>query len=193
MTIREYAKKHGISYEAVRKQISNYRTDLDGHITTDGKTKYLDDFAVEFLDKRRRSNPVVVLRQSEREETELLRDQVEALKNELLTTQKRVIELQSENQLMIEAKVKYDLLLESNTEKQKQIEDLKTEIRDVRDAEKSARAAGEEAKRETDQLRKETEEAKKSAEKLKKERDAAAKEAKSYRKSIFGLYKRVKN
>ena len=163
MTIKEYAKTHGISYEAVRKQLTRYCDELRGHITTNGQTKYLDDYAIEFLDQRRRSNPVVVLRQGEREETDLLREQIEALRNELMTTQKRVIELQSENQLMLEAKVKYELLVESNEEKKTTIEALREDLKSARD--------------DADQIR--------------KERDAAQADAKSYRKSIFGFYRKI--
>lgn len=175
MTIKEYAKTHGISYEAVRKQLSRYRKELDGHITTSGQTKYLDDFAVEFLDKRRKSNPVVVLRQSEREEVEILKEQIEALKNELMTTQKRVIELQSENQLMLADKIKYDLLLESSNEKQTMIDTLRDDL-------KSARADADRTRKESDETR----------EKLEKERDAAQADARSYRKSVFGFYRKIK-
>lgn len=178
MTIKEYAKNHGISYEAVRKQIARYKKDLAGHITTHGQTKYIDDYAVEFLDKRRRTNPVVLFHESERAEVDLLRDQVEALKNELMTTQKRVIELQSENQLMLEAKVKYDLLLESSNEKSATIDTLREDLKVAR--------------RDTDQAREDLKTARADADQIRKERDEAQADARSYQKSIFGLYRKVR-
>lgn len=164
MTIREYAKQKGVSYEAIRKQIARYKDDLDGHLIREKRSILLDDFAVEFLDDRRRESPVIVLNESEKESVERLKAQLEAVKNELIATQKTVITLQEEKQLMIEAKTKYDLLLESNTEQQKTIDDLRQNLQD--------------AKEETKKIR--------------KERDKATAEAKSFRKSVFGFYRKVK-
>lgn len=164
MTIREYAKQKGVSYEAIRKQIARYKDDLDGHLIREKRSILLDDFAVEFLDDRRRESPVIVLNESEKESVERLKAQLEAVKNELIATQKTVITLQEEKQLMIEAKTKYDLLLESNTEQQKMIDDLRQNLQD--------------AKEETKKIR--------------KERDKATAEAKSFRKSVFGFYRKVK-
>lgn len=199
-TIRDYARDHRVSYEAIRSQVSRYREDLDGHIITKGRTKYLDDFAVEFLNSKRKDDPVSVVTVEKSEIIDSLRDQIEALKNELMTTQKRVIELQSENQKMIEAKIKYDLLLESSNEKQTLIEGLREDLKDAkketdaakRDADQ-ARDDLKSARADADQIRKQADEAREKSEKLKKERDAAAKEAKSYKKSIFGFYRKVKN
>lgn len=164
MTIREYAKQKGVSYEAIRKQIARYKDDLDGHLIREKRSILLDDFAVEFLDDRRRESPVIVLNESEKESVERLKAQLEAVKNELIATQKTVITLQEEKQLMIEAKTKYDLLLESNTEQQKTIDDLRQDLQD--------------AKEETKKIR--------------KERDKATAEVKSFRKSVFGFYRKVK-
>lgn len=205
-TIRDYAKDHRVSYEAIRSQISRYRGDLDGHIVTKGRTKYLDDFAVEFLNSRRKDDPVSVVALDRSELVDSLRDQIDALKNELMTTQKRVIELQSENQLMIAAKTKYDLLVESSAGKDALIETLREDLKDARSAEETAKRETDAAKldaerarddlksarADADQIRKQADEAREKSEMLKKERDAAAKEAKSYRKSIFGFYRKIK-
>lgn len=177
-TIREYAKKHHVSYEAIRSQVSRYRDQLGDHIVTKGQTKYLDDFAVEFLDNRRKDNPLVVVNSDQRETVEMLTQQLEALKNELLSTQKRVIELQSENQLMLADKIKYELLLESSNEKQTMIDTLRDDL-------KAARA-------DADRTRDDLDAAKAEREKLEKERDAAQADARSYRKSVFGFYRKIK-
>lgn len=172
ISIRDYAKKHGVSYEAVRKQIKRYNAELSSHISTVGKKMYLDDVAVAFLDDRRQHNPVFISQQSDNEQLADLRLQIDALKNELMTTQKHVIELQTENKLMIEAKTKYDLLLESNAEKQTLIDTLREDLKDSRKERDAAQA-------DADQLR--------------RERDDATREARSYQKSIFGLYRKVKS
>lgn len=205
-TIRDYARDHHVSYEAIRKQIAKYQEDLDGHVITKGKTKYIDDFAVAFLDDRRREAPVSVIQWEETEAVRSLRDQIDALKNELMTTQKRVIELQSENQLMIAAKTKYDILVESSAGKDALIETLREDLKDARSAEETAKKETDAAKldadraredlksarADADQIRKQADEAREKSEKLKEERDAAAKEAKSYRKSIFGFYRKIR-
>lgn len=206
MTIREYARQRSVSYEAIRKQINRCQKDLEGHITTKGQTKYLDEYAVEYLDQRRSERPVSVVHWEETEVVKALRDQIDALKNELMTTQKRLIDAQSENQLLIEAKTKYDLLLESSNEKTATIETLREDLTESRKTSDQLRERLDDARKETDeakrdadraradadQIRKEADQAKERSEKLKRERDAAAKEAKSYKKSIFGLYRKIR-
>lgn len=64
MTIKDYAKDRGISYESARKQIKRYAKELNGHTTKDGAT-YLDEFACEFLDKHRMKRPIVISQSAE--------------------------------------------------------------------------------------------------------------------------------
>lgn len=62
-TIPQYANSQGITYEAARRQVVKYLdNELQGHIRVRNKTKYLDDYAIEFLNEHRRpqaqwSNP----------------------------------------------------------------------------------------------------------------------------------------
>lgn len=53
VSIRDFARDFGISYEAVRKQVKRYEEELRGHIHMQGRTQYLDDVAVAFLSERR--------------------------------------------------------------------------------------------------------------------------------------------
>ena len=54
-TIPQYANSQGITYEAARRQVVKYLdNELQGHIRVRNKTKYLDDFAIEFLNEHRR-------------------------------------------------------------------------------------------------------------------------------------------
>lgn len=62
ISIKDYAAQKNVSYEAVRKQIKRYETQLDGHLERVGRTLYLDDDAVAFLDDKRKKNPVVVVK-----------------------------------------------------------------------------------------------------------------------------------
>ena len=61
ISIKEYAEKHNISYEAARKQIVRYSKELEGHITRQNRKQFIDEYAEEFLNERRQQNPVVVV------------------------------------------------------------------------------------------------------------------------------------
>ena len=55
VSLKEYAKNKGVSYEAVRKQVNRYKDELKGHISKVNRTQYLDEEAVAFLDSKRLS------------------------------------------------------------------------------------------------------------------------------------------
>jgi len=80
VTIKEYAKSKNVSYEAVRKQIQKYKDkELKEHVIRKNKTQYLDDYAVEFLDNRRRESPIMVVKMNKDEEIERLEMENKAL------------------------------------------------------------------------------------------------------------------
>lgn len=60
VSIKDYAREAGVSYEAVRKQMKRYTEELEGHIHQQGRTQYLDDEAVAFLDQHRLDRPIVI-------------------------------------------------------------------------------------------------------------------------------------
>lgn len=198
-TIRDYARDHGISYEAVRAQLARYRKDLAGHIVTNGRTMHLDDYAVRFLDAKRRGNPVAIRSEEKHAEHENLKAQVDALKSELLAAQAKIIELQSADRLLIEAKAKCDLLIEAGTEKQKEIDTLRTDLSAARQSAEQLRTDLQAAKADTDRAleelraaRTEADRARTDADQARKERDAAQTEAGSFRRTFFGLYRKGK-
>ena len=199
-TIRDYARDHSISYEAVRAQISRYRKDLEGHISTNGRTMCLDDYAVRFLDAKRRGNPVAIRSEEKHAEHENLKAQVDALKSELLAAQAKIIELQSADRLLIEAKAKCDLLIEAGTEKQKEIDTLRTDLSEARQNAEQLRTDAQTAKidavkalEELRAARTEADRAKAEADQARKERDTAQAEAGSYKRSVFGFYRKKRS
>lgn len=105
-TIKEYAKEKNISYEAVRKQVKRYQNELSDHITTNNKTKYLDEYAIQFLDERRKNNPITI---------------VETEKNEKIEQ----LEAENKNLLLKVAELQNSLLLEKDIVKQLQDEKIK--------------------------------------------------------------------
>lgn len=112
ITLKDYAKQHNISYEAVRRSVNRYKEELEGHIHIEGRTQYLDDEAVEFLDTKRQQNPIVIINQDKDEEIERLRSEKEALlikvaelQDALLQEKDKVAILQEKNIALLEAKV----------------------------------------------------------------------------------------
>lgn len=185
ITMRDYAKQKGITYEAVRRQVNRYNTELTGHISIRNRTQYLDDWAVEFLSERRRQSPIVIVNEDRQEEVENLKQQVAELQEKLskateqaMTSEKanmsyreKLITVQQEN---IELQKKTLLIEIIETQKNKAEEELEAVKTDL------IRAT---VQHEADQAR---------LEELTQERDELKEEAGSYQRSIFGFYRKVK-
>ena len=111
ISIKDYAKQKGVSYEAIRKQVHRYREDLGEHLVKKNRIQYLDEEAVAFLDARRAENPVIILEASKDEELLALRREKEALlvkvaelQDALLREKDRVSVLQEEKIALLEDK-----------------------------------------------------------------------------------------
>lgn len=111
ISIGDYAKNKGVSYEAVRKQVNRYKKDLEGHIIRQKRTQYLDDEAVAFLDSKRSENPVIVVEQGKDDEIERLTEEnkvlllkVTELQEALLQEKEQVKQLQKDKIELLEAK-----------------------------------------------------------------------------------------
>lgn len=109
--LKDYAQSKGISYEAVRKQVNRYKSELEGHITKISRTQYLDDEAVAFLDSKRQENPVILLQMDKDEEIQRLHDENKALllkvaelQDSLLREKDTVKALQEERIELLEAR-----------------------------------------------------------------------------------------
>lgn len=168
-SIKQIAEEQNVSYEAIRKQIARYSEELKGHIIRKNRTQYIDQWGYDFLKEKRRENPIILMNMDTNEQLEELKVQVDFLKNQLLESQKKVIELQEENQKSIESKIRYEALLETTKEKDERLKDAQEQIQDLKAAE-SVKA--------------------KEIDDLKKERDEALEESQSFKKSIFGFYRK---
>lgn len=93
ISIKDYAKQKGVTYEAIRKQISRYKNELEGHIVVDHRRQLLDETAVAILDKHREGNPVIVYQQDKEQQLQAeitqLRQQLESEKQRPLTLRER--------------------------------------------------------------------------------------------------------
>ena len=162
LSIKDFAEDQHVSYEAIRKQVSKYSDELQGHIVKKNRTQYLDEWAVEFLTERRRESPVVVMNMEQSEQIEELKAQVEILKTKLLQSQEQIIGLQQEVTKGLETQIRYTDLLEDSKAKEERLRGAEGQVADLK-----------------------TENAL-----LQKERDDALKEANSYERSLFGFYRK---
>ena len=119
MTIKEYAESRKISYEAVRKQVKDYKKkELKNHITYQGRQAYLDDFAIDYLDQHRQKRNVVLYPTNKEIEEEMarLRNQLAKAQEEIVNRTDKINELLEEKTLLIEDKTKKELLEKDNAE-----------------------------------------------------------------------------
>jgi len=109
VSIKDYAHAKGVTYEAVRKQIGRYSTELEGHISKTGKTQMLDEYAVEFLDSKRNNNAVAVFNVQRNAEIDDLKAQVAEMEAQIEAAKAKVLEQaeelkkSAEKQLLLEA------------------------------------------------------------------------------------------
>ena len=130
-SVKEYAKSHRISYEAVRKQIARYENELSGHIIKKNRTRYLDDFAVAFLDERRNSSPIINLSEEVKEESiknDALQEENKQLLYKIAQLQEQLLEAEKEKRKGIEASAKLQLLEESQSKLEAKNEELTTKV-----------------------------------------------------------------
>lgn len=138
-TIKQYSESHNVSYEAVRRQLQRYAAELKGHISTVGGTRFLDDYAIDFLTNKRKPQPLVVMEPADQSEAAELRRQLDELKaqlmaaqNELLVAKDRIIGLQDDARKAIEDRARLSVLLEEKTETQARIEEIERQRADDR-------------------------------------------------------------
>lgn len=165
MTIKEYSKNKGVSYEAVRRQIKQYANDLEGHIIKQGKTNFLDDVAIQILDQHRTPKTVVVdyAENELQAENERLRAEIDHLKS-------HIINLQNEKMAYLEDKTRMETLLAISDKEHDELTRVKEELT--------------ENKHDLDL-------AKKDLADTKTELDNKNAELGRFTKTIFGLYKKI--
>lgn len=129
ISIRDYAKEQHITYEAARKQVRRYEAELEGHTYKQGRTQYIDDYAVELLNNHRRQNPVIIVQQDKDDELQQLRaenkallQQVAALQDKLLTARENAIEAAKQTVMLEAAEADKDRLEREKAALQSELE-----------------------------------------------------------------------
>lgn len=131
ITIKDYAKQKGVSYEAIRKQIKRYENELEGHLVKQNRFLMLDDEAVQFLDSKRSENPVIVYEQNKDEELEQLRHenkvlliQMNTVQDQLGKVQQKLIAEMNTTKLLTQEKVQYLEYKAQSEQKEIHLKDL---------------------------------------------------------------------
>lgn len=135
LSIQDYADKKKVSYEAIRKQLKRYAKELQGHISIQNRKQYLDEFAENFLDEKRKQSPIVVVETAKKEEFEAAKAEIEALKQTVLDLQSqlnaskdKIMSLQDEKMALIEERGKNQLLLELKDKSEKELTETKARV-----------------------------------------------------------------
>ena len=195
ISIKDYAKAHGISYEAVRQQVSRYAgREMDGfrlsdHITKIDRTQYIDDEGAAFLDSRRAKNPVII-QQEERDET------IERLRNRVDELQARLITAQDEYRALIEEKHKIELREQALLADKQMIEAIKEKAAQAESRAEEAETARERAEEEVEKARAQAEQQAIAAKEAREEADrlrAEAAEAEKATEEAKGRADRMEN
>lgn len=164
VTIKEYAAKKNVSYEAVRKQVNRYRVELGEHLYKHGRTQYLDEEGEAFLDNKRLSNPVVLVEKNKDEQLDELQRENDSLRIKIMELQEQLL---SSKDLLLDMTGKVAMADYSK----RLLEQKEADVRSLQQQQ-------EESERKL--IEKEDE--------LKK----AQEELESYRPTVFGLFKKVK-
>jgi TolA-binding protein len=109
MTIKQYAKSRGVSYEATRKSIERHANELKDHITTEGRTRILDEEAVEILDRHRSKASTPAIEENTRDQF------IHQLQMEIIQLQQTIIDLQGSYQQALIDSTTARTALESET------------------------------------------------------------------------------
>ena len=151
ISIKDYAGDSGVSYEAVRRQIKRYSEELDGHIRTEGRTQYLDEVAVAFLDSHRAKAPLAIGDVETERELEYYKKQAEEYRTKYEKAMELANMVMQENQTMLAAKVqleladqKYALLEENRDELKDRAEKLQNTVEELKEEKAAAAKAAEE-------------------------------------------------
>ena len=127
--IHDFAMQKGVTPNAIYKHIRNYKEQLQGHISKQGKSgTFLDEYAQEYISKLMIVNPVVISGSGIRDLNEKYLKVVE----ELNQANKRIIELldiKTDQAILLESqKHKEQLLIEQIEKYDQENKTLKAEL-----------------------------------------------------------------
>lgn len=143
ISLKDYAKECGVTYEAVRQQVKRYQTDLEGHIHRQGKTQYLDDAAVAILDSHRSEKPMVVYEAGYDRlaaENEELKRKLEQARDKIIDVQDRLLIAEGAQARLEAAEVQQKLLMEARDDYKAEAVRARAEAEQLRNELEAAKA-----------------------------------------------------
>lgn len=124
VSMKEYAARHGVSYEAVRKQVARYSAELEGHISIRNRTKYLDEFAEKFLNEKRQQSAIIIHEQAKEDELDAAKAENEELRKALQQAMLTIQKLQADQIAMLHEKVETTKQLEDQSRLQRDLKEM---------------------------------------------------------------------
>ena len=187
MSMRDYSRLHHVSYESIRAQVKRYQAELEGHTYKEEGSKkiILDEFAVKFLDKHRRSRVVVVKASEDETQKELdrLKQQVELLQAELVKTNKELAELHKSREKLIEDNARNAALLLIADKEHDELQETKQVLSDTKLNLELSRTT-------CNTMQQELAESKQALNNINIDLQKTTAELGKYHKSLFGFYRK---
>lgn len=87
MTVSEYAQIKGVSTQAVSNHLKRYKKELSEHVIKRGRSRVLDEYAVDFLNQKVIGSRVTIYDGTKDEEIRQLREEVNQLQQQLIDVQ----------------------------------------------------------------------------------------------------------
>lgn len=152
ITLKDYAKETGVTYEAVRQRVKRYEKELEGHIHRQGRTQYLDDVAVAFLNEHRLQEPTVLYTKGAGEDYRQTKEQLAQLDEENRELLRELREVNGKlrvlQQFKLEAEATWRRIEESKEEQERRERELnEREERMALEISEAAQKAAEDARR----------------------------------------------
>lgn len=156
ITLSDYAKNQGITYEAARQHYNKYKEDVGEHAVKQGRTTYFDEDAVRILDSHRKRKENITVDSVElQEECNALKRENETLQAEKTQLMEKIIELQDKKvdtskYIAIEDHQKLEQAL---LEKNKEIQKLNDKSKEAEERYKELEKKNEALKKDSDELK----------------------------------------
>ncbi|MDL2238401.1 hypothetical protein LJC56_11360 [Christensenellaceae bacterium OttesenSCG-928-K19] len=92
--VSEFAKEKRVSTAAVSNHLKRYQKELKGHIIQQGRRKFLDDFAIEFLSGKISGSQIIIYDSAKDEEIQQLQTENKQLHQQLIQVQQDFLQSQ---------------------------------------------------------------------------------------------------
>ena len=187
VTIKDYAESRHVTYEAVCKQVRQYKKkELKGHLSYQGRLIFLDENAVNFLDQHRMKRNIVLAPTSEEIQKTIKQLQADLQKAmiERDNLKDQIIALQDEKAKLIEYKAQKEQL-------QLLVDKSQSELQEVRESNKNLTENYYHAKLELETQRTANRVLNDEKAQIQEQMEQAKEELTRYKPTLFGLYRKI--